>query len=187
MKKSVTQVLDPTLLIKAEDWRKIEVVPRTGQFVLCYLLGNRSTIVEFAKRIADKKGLPLVLVTIESDIIEKYHRFVTNGIGPLELLGLIDKCDTCITDSFHGTAFCINYNKPFYSFMKKEGGYEIADNSRITDTLSFFKLDDRFVFDADSFDDNGSVDFTFANQILERERLSSLTYLEKIINSIKQS
>ena len=71
--------------------------------------------------------------------------------------------------------------------MKKEGGYEIADNSRITDTLSFFKLDDRFVFDADSFDDNGSVDFTFANQILERERLSSLTYLEKIINSIKQS
>ena len=187
LKKSVTQVLDPTLLIKAEDWRKIEVVPRTGQFVLCYLLGNRSTIVEFAKRIADKKGLPLVLVTIESDIIEKYHRFVTNGIGPLELLGLIDKCDTCITDSFHGTAFCINYNKTFYSFMKKEGGCEIADNSRITDTLSFFKLDDRFVFDADSYNYNSSVDFTFANQILERERLSSLTYLEKIINSIKQS
>lgn len=71
--------------------------------------------------------------------------------------------------------------------MKKEGGYEFADNSRITDTLSFFKLDDRFVFDADSYNDNSSVDFTFANQILERERLSSLTYLEKIINSIKQS
>ena len=71
--------------------------------------------------------------------------------------------------------------------MKKEGGYEFADNSRITDTLSFFKLDDRFVFDADSYHDNSSVDFTFANQILERERLSSLTYLEKIINSIKQS
>ena len=71
--------------------------------------------------------------------------------------------------------------------MKKEGGYEIADNSRITDTLSFFKLDDRFVFDADSYNDNSSVVSTFANQILERERLSSLTYLEKIINSIKQS
>ena len=37
------------------------------------------------------------------------------------------------------------------------------------------------------YNDNSSVDFTFANQILERERLSSLTYLEKIINSIKQS
>ena len=45
-----------------------------------------------------------------------------------------------ITDSFHGTAFSINFNKDFYVFCNVQRG-----NSRFDSLLSQFALQDRVI------------------------------------------
>lgn len=175
-KREVVQVIDPTLLITHEEWLKLSVAPNTKKgYVLCYVLGDRIDIVEDAIEYADSYGLDLKIVTITSSIIEKHHKQVVHNTGPREFLGLIDKSTCVFTDSFHGTAFSLNFGKPFYSYMKREGGYNESDNSRIHDFLSIFGLEDRLVTKKSLT--TKSIDFIKIEHIINEFRKNGYTFL----------
>lgn len=181
--REVTQVIDPTLLIEPKEWRSLATNKyKTNGFVLCYILGNKECIAEFALNCSKKMNVPLFILTTSSNIIKKYRKNVLSGVGPSEFIELLDKCGCFVTDSFHGTAFSINFNKQFYSFMKRSGGYGSSDNSRITDTLNFFGLGDRFCEDENTNISDTIIDYNSVNKILDDERKRSFDYIEKIIN-----
>lgn len=181
LSKEITQVVDPTLLLSPDEWRKIAKYPaKTNRAVVCYILGEKDCIVEFAKNIACAVNQKLIVITSSPSIIRRYKKYVASGIGPREFVGLLDRCSCFITDSFHGTIFSINFNKPFFSFMKRQGGYTTSDNSRIIDVLHFFHLEEQFRED-DNKEFSLDVDFMEANKILNRERLTSIKYLAKAI------
>ena len=66
-------------------------------------------------------------------------------VGPLEFLRLIRDAEIVFTDSFHGSAFCLQFKKNFWVFEAPctDGG--IADAKRIYSLLSKFSLKERIV------------------------------------------
>lgn len=132
-------VLDPVFLLSLSDWQKetksIEGLKPNG-YVFLYMLHYDKDLVQEARKIADSKNLPVYMVLSEDKKIIKPSVTQLLGIGPREWLWLIDNAAAVVTSSFHGTAFCLIFKKPFAVFVK-EGN---AKNTRITNLLTRFGL-----------------------------------------------
>lgn len=75
-----------------------------------------------------------------------------------------------VTNSFHGTAFAINFNKKFFVDLFSETPMASV-NSRIENILKLFQLENRLIDNIKS-DYNKEIDYEAVNRILETERKS---------------
>lgn len=170
--KEVKVVLDPTLLVNCDEWSRILTPPHiTEPYIFCYLFGVRSYIGEFVEYV--RKALGLKIVCIPYTEREKNPEYIqVYDAGPCEFLGLIKNASLVITDSFHATAFSINFNTPFYSLLRNEDTDEINMNSRIFSILELVGLRDRLVLPGVKypFEIKAQVDFSNANQRLKEKR-----------------
>ena len=122
-KKDAVHVLDPTLLIKPDDWRKVEadistVVKPREKYAFLYFLGNITA--EYQKRIeeiASKQSLRIINFRDMKD-----EKIAKCGVG--EFISLIDHAEYVLTDSFHCTVFSILFDKQFTAFKRKQDGFE---------------------------------------------------------------
>lgn len=93
-----------------------------------------------------------------------------------EFLGLIENAELILTDSFHATAFSINFNKNFYVV------YPNKFNSRIEDLLVNLNLQGRRV---NIYDENRGwtipIKYEFVNKKLDELRKESISNLSKAL------
>lgn len=101
---------DPTLLLKVNEYQLLEknnttIMPKE-KYLLLYLLGNPIGI-EVSKifAFAEHNGLQVVYVASQGRIDEYNKAKPTIG----EWLSLINNAEYVITNSFHGTVFCLQY------------------------------------------------------------------------------
>lgn len=175
--------LDPTLLLNKNQWEEVikgkSVLKRDyGQYILVYNMGT-SSLYDFAKRLAEKTGLNLVIIDGSVKNLFKKNIYSALGLGPLEWVDLFLNASIVCTNSFHGTAFSINFNKQFYTELIPP---PFKYNSRLFDILEMFGLKDRLIQSDKTIKENDIVDFSNANVILQREREKSLAFLESIIH-----
>lgn len=181
--KEIVNVLDPTFLLRAEDWDKIAVAPQIkGDYILCYFIGHKTYYREIATQLSQDLGMPLYFIPVSWQDMGKGNNLLPES-GPREFLGLIRDARLVLTDSFHGTAFSINYHKSFYSFTKIEGGKSASDNSRLYDILSKLYLEDRLI-DTKTKISFTDVDYSEASKLLEAERNKSNIFLS---NALKEN
>lgn len=177
--REVTYVLDPTLLLTADDWNQVAEPTdgmQTKQYILCYILGEKKRISDFAEKLGKEKGLSVYYIVTRPLYLKKdNHLFAT----PESFLGLIRDAAYVITDSFHGSILSVNYNTQFYSFTKREVANAV-DNDRILEILSTFELSNRYKDDNDALEDD--IDFSGVNKIVEHFREQSKDYLKKAIS-----
>lgn len=131
---------DPTLLLPIEAYRKMEVKPQITEkpYLFLYLLGNETEVeVRDVYSFADAHGLEVRYVASQgrTDEFPKLYPTVE------EWLGLIDGASYVITNSFHGTVFCLQFNTPFLVLPVK--GVIARMNNRIHDLLGKFSLSER--------------------------------------------
>lgn len=174
--KSGYVVLDPTLLLNRE-WIEISnSVPRliSEEYVLVYLMKETNSIFRKVKAYAKSKGLKIVYI---NDRLFP-HLGLKNVFRahPIEWLNLMFYSKCIFTNSFHGTAFAINFNKPFWTELLPEPS---KTNSRIVDLLSMTNLQARILRPNIMPDDN-EIDFTPVNGILENRKSLSMQYLNRI-------
>ncbi|MFR7798076.1 MAG: hypothetical protein ACLU37_08295 [Collinsella sp.] len=74
-----------------------------------------------------------------------------------------------LTDSFHGTAFSVNFGVPFSVFKRFSDRDPRSQNSRITSFLQLMGLEDRLV-PSDFAGFTGECDFTDTKERLSRLR-----------------
>lgn len=130
------------------------------------------------------KELKLKVVNIKSNYKEEPDDGTIHfyEIGPEEWVGLWSKAKYIVTDSFHGTAFSINFNIPFTTLVNPNS----MMNSRVLSILKITNLESRIVYDTFEGNDiqiSTKVDFTNSNKILEEWRRKSLDFLIKAINT----
>jgi hypothetical protein len=177
--QKVNHVLDPTLLLTTEQWNKVaQNVDMPDKYVLCYILGEKKCISDFAEMLGKKKNIPVYYLVTRPIYLEKQN-YLT-GIGPTQLISLIKGANYVITDSFHGTIFSINYNRNFYCFAKRKEETGLNDNSRLLEVLKDFDVLKRFKSDGDMELEEDMV-FDKINEILYKRRLESTNYLNHII------
>jgi len=181
--KDVRVVLDPTLLLNAQAWEEMIVQTKHKEpYILCYFLGNNKKNWAHVKRLSQKLNLPLKVIPIFSKDYKRGYEVLT-GVGPGEFLDLIKNTSFICTDSFYGTIFSMNYEKPFYvyeRFSKKDNNFQ---NSGVYSILKIMKLESRLVRNK-TIDDDNPLKFDYSNtrKILIEKRAESLSYLENALS-----
>lgn len=165
-------VLDPTLLLSQDAWRRVMRKTReapAGNYALVYALGEKN------QRFLDK---------IES-LSKDYKIFdacalQTNGralpIGPAEFLYLIQNASIILTDSFHASVFSIIFQKPFITFNRT--GLEI--NSRI-ETLAQMAGMEQCMNQFGDLVCEESQNFEMTEELLENEKEKSIAFLRRAL------
>lgn len=175
---SASQVLDPTLLIDANEWSKYLKPIKHKEYVLVYQLHNDKKLGEYAKKVADAKGLPLIRISASFHQITREGKFVwCPSMG--EFLSYIKNANCMITDSFHGTAFAINFNTPFVEVL--------PNNNTGTRNMSILKLtglSGRILKNHENIQlANEKIDFSYANNIIKEKRKESVSILKDMLTS----
>lgn len=118
--KDATQVADPTLLLSKQEWTNyMKLYPNMPpRYILIYQLSDSDAIVNLACRISSERNIPIFRICKRAFNVRK-DRGINNILdaGPSEFLSLFYNAEYIITNSFHGTAFSVNFNKPFFTVV----------------------------------------------------------------------
>ncbi|MDO4160547.1 MAG: polysaccharide pyruvyl transferase family protein [Prevotellaceae bacterium] len=170
------QVLDPTLLLTGDEWSKYIKRDIQGKYVLVYQLHKNPDLDEYAMKLANYVGLPLYRISPTFHQVKRGGKFVYLPDMD-EFLSYIKNCTYFVTDSFHGTAFAINFNKQFVEILPNN-----KTGSRNQSILRLLGLEDRIVKDLNNYSiTERLIDYDIVNNILSNEREKSLKILDSII------
>lgn len=172
-------VLDPSMLLTKEKWNTIALeskIKPAKKYILFYSFGSIPN--------AYMAQLNLYAKKIDSEIIDLGildNGMVDTKVGPIEFVYLIQHAEFVFTNSFHGTAFSILFNKEFFVFER-----EITDgtgdmSSRLDTILGTFELESRRVKSAEYLDFTQHIDYARVNSLLDIERERSYQFLKNAI------
>lgn len=186
--KEAKVVLDPTLLLTKEEWANDFVDVNYKNYILAYFLGDNENYYKICKKIAEKLNKKLLIIpTTEIDFSKE--ETIYDDLGPKEFISLINNADFVLTDSFHGTIFSINFNKPFISFKRFKDN-KTSQNSRIYNILKKLNLEALlFNNNIDAVINSSlSIDYFSVNKILTELRKESINYLRtSLIDATKKT
>lgn len=172
-------VLDPTLLLRKEEWMKrCGNLKQQERYLLIYTVEpNVHQLIAYAKEIAKMLSLKIYVVDWGFKKYPGTDKLISS-ISPLQLMSYFIQADFVIASSFHGTAFAVNANKPFITVTPRKF------NSRVVSLLKLVHLEDRIIEEGAKLDLNWinvPIDYENVNYILEKERASSLQFLKHAI------
>lgn len=174
---SAKQVLDPTLLMDADAWSEyVKPMKKPEKYVLVYQIHANSDLDHYAVKFAEKAELPLLRVSPLLHQAKRSGKFVycpdISGF-----LDLVKNAAYMVTDSFHGTAFAINFNTQFVEVLPNTG-----TSSRNQSILELTGLTDRIVRDLNDFSYiDQEIDFKEANEKIGTSRIESIRILEEML------
>lgn len=174
--KNSVNVLDPTLLLTGKEWRKLSSNKYSeDKYILIYNLNRNPKIDKYAEELSKETGLKVRYLSYQ------LHEFYKNGkmfCNPKveDFLALIDGASYIITDSFHATAFSLNFNKEFVIV------YPERFSTRLQSILEILDLTDRVAKnEKDMSIINNKIDYNRVNELLNTERKKSLDWLSSAL------
>ena len=184
-------VVDPTFLLDMEIWDKIAgpVNPKREGYIFCYYMPGDKKVEKAIKNISMKisieTGLKIVNAGKKVYGRIKWWENTRYDAGPDEFIRLIRDADCVITNSFHGTAFSIIFNKNFLVPVNLDLPKEDALNSRIIDLLDLLGLQNRLCDTeaAVEFCDKHPIDYGNVNNLLVKEVQKSKKYLLQVLEN----
>jgi len=135
-KEDIWAVPDPVFLLKDKEWQKIEKVPEKEGYIFVYMTEDNNDLINYARELSKQKGLMIFKVKGGPDF-DDVNILTDYVAGPAEFLGYIHKADYVVTNSFHGVAFSIIFQKKFVAFQHSSVG------ERISNVLTLHRLEDR--------------------------------------------
>lgn len=186
--RSAALVCDPTMLFDAEEWLEIQPVEPmvSGNYILCYFLGNNKKDRAFAQRLRDITGYKIVALLHLDEYIaadEGYADEAPYDVGPGELLNLIRHARYVVTDSFHGSVFSLLYRKTFFTSRRvaKEG--LLCTNSRLDSLFDTLGVTGRLITGDEPVEEclKRKIDFDTVHRKIQAFRISSMAFLREAV------
>lgn len=183
--KDCIQTLDPTLLLDKDQWNKI--VRQTKRqlkspYVLLYFMAAskqaREQMLAVARQIAKERGCEILLIG-GSMHRKKNGICYVNPTSPYEFVALFRDADFIVTNSFHGTAFSVNYEKGFYSYVRPD----LPVEGRVESLLDTLGVSERIFSDHQQISDfDQQIDYQKVAPILAAHRQQSMRYLRGVLS-----
>jgi hypothetical protein len=172
-----THLMDPTLMLDKEEWLKI-ASPRLVKepyLILMLLYNEDNHATEYARKIADEKGLKLVKISWEMKKPPLVDQLFTHR-SPADFLSLFYYADFVVTNSFHGLAFSLNLEKQFVMVPRNEF------NSRIESLLRLVGQSDRLVASEKEarLEAKNEIDYKIIKELFSAERQRTYEFLDSI-------
>lgn len=163
-------VLDPTLLLKAQDYLEI-CMPETGKhekYLFTYILDTSIVKQEVVKAYCEKNGCEEVCGGRNRNG-EKERK-----LGVEEWLTYLSHASFVMCDSFHGTVFSILMHRPFAVLTNDERG-----NARLMSLLEILGLSNRLIVNFSDLEKvlNQEIKWETVDSKINSFRKSSLQWL----------
>jgi hypothetical protein len=172
------QTVDPVFLLNREEWDRFATCEGMNErYVLVYDFGADNSIRDIAQRIAQRRGWKIYSV---SPWRMKYanRNFVNSDARAF--VALVKNAQCVISNSFHGSAFALLYNKDFFVVNRADGL-----NTRMRDLLSHYGIDQRLI--SVTVDEDvllSHIDYSAVNKILNEDIGNSKRWLQEQIECV---
>lgn len=175
-------VLDPTFLISKNEWSELEKSHPMAEekYIFCFPVRKSAALIRFGRELAEKSNATLIVA--EGNFLrqlrnkDKRVKFALD-LSPEEWLYLMHHADCVVTNSFHGAAFSIHYQKDFFLECSSHKA-----NSRLEQLVELCGLHDRVIREGcDSW--NPHIDYADVEARLAPARQASMDYLKRSIFS----
>ena len=174
-KKKIELVIDPTLLVNPTVWNNLSIAPPIKKkYVLIYQFAKNINTINIANKIASEINADVLDVNV--DILNDKHNKLY-CLSPEQLLGYFKNASFIITTTFHGTAFSVIFNKPFYYI-----NLENKKNYRVSSLLENIGLSERIISEKSS-PKYKLIEYEDVNFALKSLKAMSINYLQKAINN----
>lgn len=190
-----TQIMEPVLDVDISVWDKLasysEYPDEQEPYLLTYILDPTPEKTKAIKFYAQKLGVKVINILDGFSGRYEINKAKLNlpntlpNITAYDLLKYFSKATFIISDSFHGTAFALVYNKPFISITNKQRGI-----SRFQTLLGKVGMMNRLVDDKNIPENERflyHLDFSNANRILAAERARAVAWLKNAVFSTEKS
>lgn len=174
-------VLDPVFILKQDYWCELinnykHQLPE-NKYILFYNLLNTSDSITFASDLQSIIGLDVKEVTKQRTLDKIGERYIKT-VGVEGFLNLIKNAEIIVSNSFHGIALSIIFEKEFYAVGFGE------KSSRVVTLLDSIGLGNRFIDNINSIDIYKKIDYPVINERLDILRTESFSFL---IDSLENS
>ena len=180
---NIVSVLDPTFLLKKDEWiEKFNLKKSREKYILYYALNGRKDIKAvkgIVEEYAMRKKCKVKIIAPLAYIRSSKNIEVLDEIDPIIFLQLLYNAQTIITDSYHGTILSINLGKDIYSICGRN-----ESDFRKTDILKQIGLEDRIIYDLKCLLKKiyTPIDYKVVNDKLANLRKQSEQYLDRALN-----
>lgn len=175
---NIEKVIDPTMLFTKEQYlskyRRDKVPYKNYIAVYSYFRKNDEQVAQI-KKLARKLGKKLVSVGLYNSWCD--YCVTSPDLNPFVYY---EDADLVISNTFHGVAFAITFQKQFIAVLDKK-------SNKVQSMLDDFGLNDR-ISDGASVEQmnqivNKPIDYAFVNAVLEERRKKSFEFIESSINA----
>lgn len=175
--KDIDVLFDPVFLYNKKEWAQIldlESKINKKKYILCYSLGaDDLQSIKIAKQILklnEYEKIEIVKIGRHRNDLYYSDLNINWDVGPIDFINLLINAEFVVTNSFHGTAFSINFEKQFFSILNPDNDR----NSRILNLLEKVQLKNRILYN-ESEVTSKKIDYKIVNTFVEKER-SQLKY-----------
>ena len=140
-------VVDPVFLITMEEWKKIiDPKPIKGKYILFYNLLNTPESVHFADQLSAEKGIPIVEINKQLTLLRFIKKRYVSCASVGHFLRLIMDAEYVVSNSFHGVAFSVIFEKQFFAVGM------LMRSSRVKSLLNSLGISERYSNNGNDFD-----------------------------------
>lgn len=178
--RNIKVVADPTLLMTKEEWRNEFAINENSErgsqpYILTYFVGgNLTSYWNDVKKYVDELKLPLWNIQSHSKKRGNVDRVIYAATLD-EILSLLSNAALIITDSFHGTAFSINFQRQFVALLNKKNPVRVIDLLKSVGLSNRINIDTKHVMD--------NINFEEVTEQLASIRDDSIQWLKNAVES----
>lgn len=175
-------VLDPTLLLQAEDYTDLIKKAPQGDYLFYYSIDYNEQACRAVKQVAKRLGLPVKILFTGNKTYGalKYGFQLCKNNAPGDFLALVKHAKLVLSTSFHGTAFAVIFRRPFYA-LKAMRGDALYTDARLQTFLKAIKLEERYI-PCSRAEEIDCTAIQADEALLNQEIRKSETYLKEALN-----
>lgn len=168
-------VLDPSLLGNDRIWDRWKKPVEKKDYILTYQARESDDVFRIAEALKDQLNCKEIIPIDFYENVNRHH-YKTRVASPEDFISLVANARCVVTTSFHGTAFSIILETPFYTLKLDDGADGRAEN-----LLKNVGLEDRLIRH-NSTPEFAAIDFSSAKRELGKMRGESMDYLSKVFS-----
>jgi len=147
---NVKIVCDPTLLLEKKDYQFLYNPQRLirNPYIFLYTVNYGDEVLELAAYLSKKYAMPVYTPFTGYSVMKclKYGFKVLYDVAPDKFLNLLDNAAYTCSNSFHGIALSIIFEKQFFRSCKLNEYGQIIRDDRIDGLLDILHLSDREIY-----------------------------------------
>lgn len=150
-------VVDPVFLLSREKWDILAPLLNKDRYIFVYAMENTTWLIKTIEQVSENYKLPIKIV-LGGDFRLSIDGEVDSSCGPREFLSYIKNAELIVTNSFHGTAFSIIFEKKFICVAHSEKNTRlehlcklIGEKKQVLEGEQLTKIDNYIISGCDAY------------------------------------